>query len=294
MKLEIKNISKKFKEKDAVKKFDATLTPGVYGLLGPNGAGKTTVMRIMADVSKPTTGNIILNDIFKDELGSKYRDILGYLPQHVGFYKSFKAIDFLYYVCALKGIPKNEWKNKCEELLKFVNLYDVRKRKIGKFSGGMKQRLGIAQALLNDPKILILDEPTAGLDPNERIRFKNLISDIAKDKIIILSTHITSDIEYIANEILVMKHGELIDKVTTSEILNKLTGKVFSVNVPQEMLSDFKIKFKVSNIIRDNNEVNIRFLSEFTPRFTNINVDIEEPNLEDAFLYYFNESGGNI
>ena len=175
MKLIIKNISKEFKDKVAVENFNVTLNSGIYGLLGPNGSGKTTLMRILADVSNPSSGDILVNGESKSKLGAEYRDLIGYVPQNIGFYKNFTAEKFLYYVSALKGVDKEVEKNKVDELLKFVNLEKDRKRKIGKFSGGMKQRLGIAQALLNDPKILILDEPTAGLDPNERIRFKNLI-----------------------------------------------------------------------------------------------------------------------
>ncbi|MBO3445277.1 ABC transporter ATP-binding protein [Clostridium sp. CCUG 7971] len=289
MKLEIKNITKEFKDKKAVNNFNVTLTPGVYGLLGPNGAGKTTLMRIIADVSQPSQGNIYVDGESKDKMKSRYTELLGYLPQHIGFYKNFKAIDFLYYVCSLKGLPKKIWSDKCESLLKFVNLYDDRKRKIGGFSGGMKQRLGIAQALLNDPKILILDEPTAGLDPNERIRFKNLISDISKDKIVILSTHITSDIEFIANEVIIMKNGVLVDKLSTADILNKLNGKVYSVNVNQSEMEKIKMKYRVSNTIRDNNGINVRFISEVKPDLLSSTLKLEEPNLEDAFLFYFNE-----
>jgi ABC-2 type transport system ATP-binding protein len=189
MELIINNISKEFKDKLAVDKFNVTLHSGIYGLLGPNGSGKTTLMRIIADVSNPSSGDILVNGESKSKLRAKYRDLIGYVPQNIGFYKNFTAEKFLYYVAALKGVDRDIEKSKVNELLKFVNLEKDRKRKIGKFSGGMKQRLGIAQALLNDPKILILDEPTAGLDPNERIRFKNLISQLSKDKVVIFSIH---------------------------------------------------------------------------------------------------------
>ncbi|GAA0862915.1 ABC transporter ATP-binding protein [Paraclostridium tenue] len=287
MELTLKNITKSFKDKVAVNDFNVTLTNGIYGLLGPNGAGKTSLMRIIADVSNATSGEIYLNGKSKTELGADYRDVLGYLPQDVGFYKSFTAQKFLEYVSTLKGIDREEASVKIDELLKFVNLEKDRKRKIGKFSGGMKQRLGIAQALLNDPKILILDEPTAGLDPNERIRFKNLISEISRDKIVILSTHIVSDVEFIANEILIMRNGELVEKATPVEILNSIRGKVHSLKIKEDLLHKVQSKFKISNIIRDDEYIIVRVVGDECPLIDGIEVIEESPNLEDLFLYYF-------
>lgn len=287
MELTLKNITKSFKDKVAVNDFNVTLTNGIYGLLGPNGAGKTSLMRIIADVSNATSGEVYLNGKSKTELGADYRDVLGYLPQDVGFYKSFKAQKFLEYVATLKGIDKDKASVKIDELLKFVNLEKDRKRKIGKFSGGMKQRLGIAQALLNDPKILILDEPTAGLDPNERIRFKNLISEISRDKIVILSTHIVSDVEFIANEILIMRNGELVEKATPVEILNSIRGKVYSLKIKEDLLHKVQSKFKISNIIRDDEYIIVRVVGDEYPLIDGIEVIEESPNLEDLFLYYF-------
>ncbi|MEG2984629.1 MAG: ABC transporter ATP-binding protein [Peptostreptococcaceae bacterium] len=289
MELTLKNITKSFKDKVAVNDFNVTLTSGIYGLLGPNGAGKTSLMRIIADVSNATSGEVYLNGKSKDELGPDYRDILGYLPQDVGFYKSFTAQKFLEYVATLKGIEKEEASVKIDELLKFVNLEKDRKRKIGKFSGGMKQRLGIAQALLNDPKILILDEPTAGLDPNERIRFKNLIAEISRDKIVILSTHIVSDVEFIANEILIMRDGALVEKATPNEILNSIRGKVHSLKIKEDLLHKVQSKFKVSNIIRDHGHIVVRVVGDESPFIDGIEVIDENPNLEDLFLYYFDD-----
>lgn len=289
--LTINKVSKQFKDKIAVKDFTTELSSGIYALLGPNGAGKTTIMRILADVSRPSTGEILVNGKNKDDLGAEYRNLLGYLPQSTGFYKNFIAEEFLYYVSALKGIDKNNAKLKIDELLKFVNLEKDRRKKIGKFSGGMKQRLGIAQALLNDPKILILDEPTAGLDPNERIRFKNLIADISKDKIVILSTHITSDIEFIANEVLVMKNGCLVDKLTTTEMIDGLRGKVYNLKVHEGKLYDIKRQFKVSNLIREDKYIIARIVGDEKPIIDGGICTYEEPNLEDVFLYYFNEKG---
>ena len=290
MEIIIKNIRKEFKDKLAVDNFNATLNSGIYGLLGTNGAGKTTLMRILADVSNPSSGDILVNGESKSKLGDKYRDLIGYVPQNIGFYKNFTAEKFLYYVAELKGIDKKIEKSKVDELLKFVNLEKDRKRKIGKFSGGMKQRLGIAQALLNDPKILILDEPTAGLDPNERIRFKNLISQLSKDKIVILSTHIVSDIEFIANEILVMKEGKLVEKSSLEDILDIVRGKVYTLSVNEGDLENVQNKFKISSMMRTNNGICARVVGDNKPDIKEFKYIEEEPNLEDVFLYYFNES----
>ena len=290
MELIIKNISKEFKDKIAVDRFNVTLNSGIYGLLGPNGSGKTTLMRILADVSSPSSGDILVNGESKNKLGAKYRDLIGYVPQNIGFYKNFTAEKFLYYVAALKGVDKNIEKSKIDELLKFVNLEQDRKRKIGKFSGGMKQRLGIAQALLNDPKILILDEPTAGLDPNERIRFKNLISQLSKGKIVILSTHIVSDIEFIANEVLVMKEGRLVEKSALDDILDSVRGKVYTISINECDLEEVENKFKISSMTRNNSGINVRVVGDKNLNVSKFKYIEEEPNLEDVFLYYFNES----
>lgn len=290
MELIINNISKEFKDKVAVDKFNVTLNEGIYGLLGPNGSGKTTLMKILADVSNPSSGDILVNGESKNKLGADYRDLIGYMPQNIGFYKNFTAEKYLYYVAALKGVDKEIEKSKIDELLHFVNLEKDRKRKIGKFSGGMKQRLGIAQAILNDPKILILDEPTAGLDPNERIRFKNLIAQLAKDKIVILSTHIVSDIEFIANEILVMKEGKLVEKSSLEDILNTVRGKVHTLSISESDLVKVESKFKISSMIRNHNEINVRVVGDNKNDIKEFKHMEEEPNLEDVFLYYFNES----
>ena len=290
MKLIIKNISKEFKDKLAVDNFSVTLNSGIYGLLGPNGSGKTTLMRILADVSEPSSGEILVNGDSKNKLGADYRNLIGYVPQNIGFYKNFTAEKFLYYVCALKGIDKSIERNKVDELLKFVNLEKDRKRKIGKFSGGMKQRLGIAQALLNDPKILILDEPTAGLDPNERIRFKNLVSKLSKDKIIIFSTHIVSDIEFIANEILVMKDGKLVEKSSLEDILDSVRGKVYTLNISEIDLEGIQNEFKISSMARGNNGISVRVVGDNNLSIKEFEHIEETPNLEDVFLYYFNEA----
>lgn len=208
MELIIDRVSRQYKNKIAVDRISLKLHRGVHGLLGDNGAGKTTLMRMLCGILKPTGGTITFDGIDVSE--ESYRAILGYLPQDFGYYPEFSAADFLLYLAALKGIPKDRAKRKTRELLELVSLSDVSRKKIKTFSGGMKQRLGIAQALLNDPKLLILDEPTAGLDPKERVRFRNLIEELGKDNIVLLSTHIVSDIEHIADQVLIMKDGQLI------------------------------------------------------------------------------------
>lgn len=290
MELKINGVTKRYKDKVAVNNFSVTLSNGVYGLLGPNGSGKTTLMRIIADVVKATEGTVYVNGKNKDILDEEYRDLLGYLPQDIGFYKTFTAEKFLYYIAALKGIEKKEAKEKVDKLLRFVNLEKDRKRKVRGFSGGMRQRLGIAQALLNDPKILILDEPTAGLDPNERIRFKNLIGSISRDKIIILSTHIVSDIEFLANQIIIMKNGQLVDNDEPSKLIDYIRGKVWSLQIEESELSEISYKYKVANTWRDKGSVFVRIVSDAKPPK---GAKEEEPNLEDMFLYHFNEKGDN-
>ena len=286
MNLTINNLSKKYGKHIALDGISCQFTSGVYGILGANGSGKTTLMRMLATVTSPTAGTIQLNENSIFELGDDYRDLIGYLPQHIGLYKSFSAEKFLHYIAALKGLDKTYAALKIEELLELVNLTHVRKKKVGSFSGGMKQRIGIAQALLNDPKILIVDEPTAGLDPKERIRFRNLLSSISGDRIVLLSTHIVSDIEFIAKEILILKAGRLLHKRDPQELLEEIAGKVWLVPVNEEEISRFQEEFKVGNIIRTENGAELRIISEEKPSQAAV---AAKPNLEDLYLYFFEE-----
>lgn len=226
MELQLQCLSKYYGGKPAVDQVNTVLTPGVYGLLGANGAGKTTLMRMICGVLKPTSGEIRLDGKTIEELGEHYYSHLGYLPQDFGFYPDFTAREFMFYMAAVKGLGKKEAKKRTEELLESVHLSNVANQKIKSFSGGMKQRLGIAQAELNNPSILILDEPTAGLDPKERVRFRNMISDSAKDKIIILSTHIVSDVSYIADTILMMKDGRFLLQKSLADVTGTIDDKM--------------------------------------------------------------------
>ena len=284
MELILDRVTKNYGNKIACDRISLTLGPGVYGLLGANGAGKTTMMRMMCGILAPTSGTIRFDGI--DVSHEDYRDALGYLPQDFGYYPEFSAMDFLLYLASLKGLPKYRAKEKAKELLELVSLEKEAKKKIKTFSGGMKQRLGIAQSMLNDPKILILDEPTAGLDPKERIRFRNLISRLGTDRIVLLSTHIVSDVEHIGDTILVMKEGRLIHQGTLEEILQPISRKVWECTVSPadaEVLCD---TYPVINQRQENTMVLLRLIAEAKPCDLAVNTQV---TLEDLYLYYFSE-----
>lgn len=285
MELKAIGLTKKFGSKTAVNNLNITLSKGVYGLLGANGAGKTTFMRLLCNIQNPTSGKIVLDGKSIAGLGEKYRDLLGYLPQHFGYYPDFTALEFLLYAAALKGLSEANAGRKSRELLEAVGLSAESKRKIKTFSGGMKQRLGIAQAMLNDPRILILDEPTAGLDPKERMRFRNLISAFSKDRIVILSTHIVSDVEFIANEIIMMKSGQIVHFGKPEEITSEIDGQVWECAVPTARAEEYAKTFNTSNLRNtDRDETILRIIAERSPAANAIQV---QPNLEDLYLFYF-------
>lgn len=285
-KLEMKNVTKSYKHKNANENINLVLESGVYGLLGPNGAGKSTLMKQIVTVTSPTSGKILYNGKDIKSLDDKYRDVVGYLPQDFDAYKNFKAKDFLMYMAALKGMDKQTSKKRVDELLKLVGLSEVSNKLVSKFSGGMKRRVGIAQAILNNPKVLILDEPTAGLDPQERTRFRNLLSQIGRGTIVILSTHIISDIESVAKETIRIKDGKVLLQGTHREILNDMEGKVYSLDTNDEgLVSKIQSKYKVVSINRGIDNISIRFISETKPNYENIK--LIEPKFEDVYMFYF-------
>ncbi len=284
MELVIDRITKHYKNKIAVDRLSLNLTSGVYGLLGANGAGKTTLMRMICGILKPTSGEVKFNGIDVSE--ENYRDALGYLPQDFGYYPEFSAQDFMYYMASLKGLTKAQAKEKTKKLFEIVSLSDVAKKKIKTFSGGMKQRLGIAQALLNNPKILVLDEPTAGLDPKERVRFRNLISELGKNRIVLLSTHIVSDVENIANTILVMKDGQLLHNGALEQIIKAIDGKVFECVVDGRAAERLMGTYPVINIRAEGENTFLRLVCDKKPHETAIAVNA---TLEDLYLYYFSK-----
>lgn len=285
MELKTIELTKRYGSKTAVDHLNITLSNGVYGLLGANGAGKTTLMRLLCDIQTPTSGKITLDGKNISGLGEKYRNMLGYLPQHFGYYPGFTALDFLMYVAAIKGLSEKQAKQKSKELLEAVDLTKESSHKIKTFSGGMKQRLGIAQAMLNNPHILILDEPTAGLDPKERVRFRNLISAFSKDRIVILSTHIVSDVEFIAEEIIMMKSGQVLHFGKPYEITAEIDGQVWECTVPSNRAEQYTETFNVSNLRNiENNCTVLRVIADHPPMANAVQV---QPTLEDLYLFYF-------
>ena len=289
MELKLSEVTKEFQDLRAVDTVSYTMTNGVYGLLGVNGAGKTTLMRMLCTLLKPTAGSVTWDgkDIFS--MDGEYRKLLGYLPQEFGFYPDFTVWDYLMYIASIKGIRPVVAKQRVDFLIQHVGLGNAKNKKMKKLSGGMKRRAGIAQAMLNDPKILILDEPTAGLDPNERIRFRNLVSELAEERIVLLSTHIVSDVEYIANDILLMKDGQIVLSGTSEELIASMPERVFSCTLTREQVSDYMKKYKVANVKTVSGGTELRILSADPPTEGAVP---EAASLEDVFLYYFGEKAG--
>ncbi len=290
MELILTDLTKEFGAFVAVDHINLTMTKGVYGLLGVNGAGKTTLMRMICTLLKPTNGSITCDgkDIFR--MGGEYRSLLGYLPQDFGFYPEFTVKDYLLYIASIKGVRPIVARKRVKELISKVGLTKVANKKMKKLSGGMKRRAGIAQAMLNDPQILILDEPTAGLDPNERIRFRKLISELAEERLVLLSTHIVSDIEYVASEVWLMKDGKMVQAGTVDEIIGSMRESVWVCVVEKKMVADMMNKYKISNMKSDIKGVELRIISAQKPYPDAMCVPA---SLEDVFLYYFGEKAGD-
>ena len=286
MRLTLERLSKQFKNRIAVENLNAELTEGIYGFLGANGAGKTTLMQMICGIVAPTSGEVKLNGKNVTEMGEQFRDLLGYLPQEFGYTPGFTAEDFLLYIASVKGLDPRYARRRTRELMKVVSLEGDMKRKIRTFSGGMKRRLGIAQALLNDPKILIMDEPTAGLDPKERAYFRNVIAEMAQDKIIIISTHIVSDIEYISDQVILMKKGRFILQGTTEELTAEAEGMVWSCRVPGREWAAFEISHTVANSRNLGEMVEARVISPERPC---ADAEQAEPTLEDLYLKCFSD-----
>lgn len=284
MKLSFENISKLYGDTVALQQIDLTLGSGVYGLLGPNGAGKTTLMRIMTDLLAPSTGRVLLDGQDIAVMGAAFRKKLGYLPQDFGVYPNFTAEQFLLYIARLKGLSKFDAKRQTDNLLRMVGLEDKKQKKLKGFSGGQRQRVGIAQALLGDPEILVLDEPTAGLDPEERIRFRGIISDLSQQKLVLLSTHIVSDLEAVANEIILLRKGVVLEMQKPASLLEQLNGQVWLVTVPAADEAALTKQYVCSNVMHTDGKSVIRLLSESAPRPDAVPT---APNMEDMYLYYF-------
>jgi ABC-type multidrug transport system ATPase subunit len=289
MKLKICNLSKQYRRDFwGLCDFDIELGPGVIGLLGPNGAGKSTLMRMLATITQPTGGTVKWNDTDIVKSPDVLRAVLGYLPQDFGIYPNLTGLEFLEYMAAIKGMDAKTARRRIEELLVGVNLVNAAKRPLGGYSGGMKQRAGIAQALLNDPQLLIVDEPTVGLDPEERVRFRNLLSDLAGERIIILSTHIVSDVEATATEIVIINKGRKIQHAAPEKLLQLLEGKVWEWVIPSQALTALKQSHLISGTIRRENGIQVRVVSEASPASE---AELVSPSLEDVYLYLVTGNG---
>lgn len=281
MKLTVSDLTKKYGSKTAVNHLDLELTPGIWGLLGPNGAGKTTLMRLLCDLLRPDAGAVLLDGENIRTMGEEYREILGYLPQKVGYYPWFTGEKYLRYLAVLKGLPSAEIPKRVEELLRQVGLYEERKKRLGAYSGGMLQRIGIAQALLNDPRILILDEPTAGLDPQERIRFRTMIAGLAEDRLVLLSTHIVSDVEHLATQVILLREGTLAAADSMEAVRRRMEGQVCTMTVSADEAERLRHTYQVANMQPVDHQILLRLIC---PQGLPAGAVPAEPCLEDAYL----------
>lgn len=286
MELVFENVTKKYKDIIAVNQLSCKMANGVYGLLGANGAGKTTLMQMTCTLIKPDSGRILCDGKDIWQMDRKYRSILGYLPQEFGFYPDFTAEEYLLYIASIKDLHPALAHKRVRELLQQVGMERYRKKRMKEFSGGMKRRIGIAQAMLNNPKILVLDEPTAGLDPNERIRLRNLLSELSRKRMVLLSTHIVSDVEYIANEIVLMKEGRIEDAGTVDELVEAMPENVWLCMVPETEVENYFRKYRVANVKTTTGGAELRILSAQIPAYGARQVPA---TLEDVFLYHCGE-----
>ncbi|MEW4307658.1 ABC transporter ATP-binding protein [Rossellomorea marisflavi] len=286
MNLEMKMLKKRFEKNIILNDISLALDPGVYGLLGANGSGKTTLMRIICGVIQADEGSIYYDGKNTNEEPDSFRSILGFLLQDFRYYPEFTGLKFLLYIAALKGLDKKQSIKKCDELLQLVDLEDVKNKKVKKYSGGMKQRLGIAQAMINDPEVLILDEPTVGLDPKERVRFRNLISSFSKEKIVILSTHIVSDVEYIADEILILHNGRIENRGPSTELVKEMEGHVWEYSLHPSLVDEVVANYTISNQKHESEKIVLRIISKEKP---SEHATMSQPTLEDLYLYYLKE-----
>lgn len=289
MELTITNLSKQYRRDFwGLRNFSLDVSPGVIGLLGPNGAGKSTLMRMLATITLPSEGTVKWNGVDIVKSPDTLRTVLGYLPQDFGIYPHLSGLEFLQYIAAIKGLDSKTARRRIDELLNLVNLTNAARRPLGSYSGGMKQRVGIAQALLNDPQLLIVDEPTVGLDPEERVRFRNLLSDLSGERIIFLSTHIVSDVEATATEIVIIEKGQKLQHAAPEKLVQSLDGKVWQWVVPSDVLPALKQKYIVSGTVRRQDGLQVRIVSETAPA---AEAQVIAPSLEDAYLHLVSRNG---